>query len=77
MARLTITLRDEIHRALKEAAASRGSSIGELVEASLESYGIKTTESAQEIVARARRRGLEEDDAIALAVRETRARRRS
>ncbi len=35
MARLTITLSDERHRALKEAAAQRGRSIGELIEASL------------------------------------------
>ncbi len=77
MARLTISLPDELHRALKESAARRDKTIGELVAESLEFYGIKTTEAAAELLARARARsGLNDDEAMALAVRETRAHRR-
>jgi hypothetical protein len=77
MRRLTISLSEERHRALKEAAARRGRSIGELVDASLEFYGIKTRESAASLVARARQHAnLEESDADALARSETRAERR-
>ncbi len=77
MARLTITLSDERHRALKEAAARRGRSIGELIEASLDFYGIKSSESASELVARARAHaGLDDDEADALAQAETDAERR-
>jgi predicted transcriptional regulator len=42
MARLTITLSPERHRALKEAAARRSKTIHRLVEESLDAYGIKT-----------------------------------
>ncbi|HSW29471.1 MAG TPA: hypothetical protein VLH75_08330 [Longimicrobiales bacterium] len=77
MRRLTIALSEERHQALKEAAANRGRSIGELVDASLEFYGIKTRESAASLVARARKNAtLEGSDADALAQRETRAERR-
>lgn len=77
MRRLTISLSEERHRALKEAAVRRGRSIGELVDASLEFYGIKTRESAASLVARARKHAnLEESDADALARSETRAERR-
>lgn len=76
MPRLTITLSDEKHRALKEAAARRAKTIGELVEESLEFYGIKSTESAEAIVAKARERaGLDQRAALRLAVSETRAAR--
>lgn len=78
MARLTISLPDELHRALKETAARRGTTIGELVAESLEYYGIKTREAAEELVRRARERsGLKEEDAIDVAVTETRASRAS
>ena len=76
MARLTITLPDELHRALKEAAARRRRSIGDLVAESLEFYGIKTEESARELVARARAQAdLTEAEARKLSVTETRASR--
>jgi len=76
MSRLTITLPDEVHRALKEAAASRRRTIGELVAESLESYGIKSAESAREIVSRARAHSrLDEAEALEVAVAETRASR--
>lgn len=41
MARLTITLSDERHRALREAAVKRGKTIGQLIKESLEFYGIR------------------------------------
>lgn len=76
MGRLTISLPDELHRALKEAAARRGRTIGELIAESVEFYGIKSEERAAELVARARARsGLPEAEAIEIAERETRAAR--
>lgn len=77
MARLTITLSDERHRALREAAVKRGKTIGQLIEESLEFYGIKSARSAEELVAKARARAaLDEAEAVRLAVNETRAARR-
>ena len=77
MARLTITLTDERHRALREAAVKRGKTIGQLIEESLEFYGIKSARSAEELVAKARTRAaLGEAEAVRLAVKETRAARR-
>lgn len=76
MARLTITLSDQRHRALKEAAARRNRTIGQLVEESLEFYGIKGTGDAAALVAAARERAaLRETEAIDLAVAETAAER--
>ena len=76
MPRLTITLSDERHRALKEAAARRRKSIGQLIEESLEFYGIKSAESAAALVAAARRRaGMGEGEALDLATKETKAQR--
>ena len=77
MARLTISLSDERHRALREAALKRGKTIGQLIEESLEFYGIKTARSAAQLVAKARARAsLSEAEALRLAVAETRAARR-
>ena len=56
MARLTITLSNERHRALREAAVKRGKTIGQLIEESLEFYGIKSARSAEKLVAKARAR---------------------
>jgi len=51
--------------------------IGKLIEESLEYYGIKTTRSAERLVAKARARAsLSEAEALRLAVAETRAARR-
>ncbi len=76
MVRLTITLSDEHHRALKETAARRNTTIRRIIEESLDLYGVKTTESAAALViAAAERSGLSDDDAMALAVEETRAER--
>ena len=40
MTRVTLSLPDELHRALKEAAATRGRTLGELVAESVVAYGI-------------------------------------
>ncbi len=77
MSRLTITLSDRRHRALKEAAARRSKTIGSLVEESLDAYGIKTGGEAAALVARAREQAkMTETSAIKLAVEETKAHRR-
>ncbi len=77
MPRLTITLSAERHRALKEAAARRGRTIGELIEQSLDLAGIKTHDSALAILRKAQESsGMSEAEALALAVKETRAARR-
>ncbi|PJC20656.1 MAG: CopG family transcriptional regulator [Comamonadaceae bacterium CG_4_9_14_0_8_um_filter_57_21] len=69
MSRLTITLDDSRYRALKEAAAQRHKTIGQLIDESLEFFGIKSREQAQELVRRARARTeLSDDQAMALAL---------
>ena len=73
MPRLTITLSAERQRAVREAAARRGITITALIDESLELAGIRTMESARDIVARARARaGLSEADAAGLALRHAR-----
>lgn len=56
MSRLTITLSEPRYRALKEAAAQRGKTIGQLIDESLDFYGIKSREQALDLVRRARAR---------------------
>jgi len=78
MSRLTITLSEGRYRALKEASARRNKTIGQLIDESLEFYGIKTGTDALELVHRARKHSaLNADEATTLALRETRAARRS
>ena len=78
MSRLTISLPDDVHQALREAAARRGTAIGSIVAESLAAYGIKTRASALELVRRARAEaGLDETSATELAVAETRPDRQS
>jgi predicted transcriptional regulator len=78
MSRLTITLDDSLHQALKETAARQGRSIGKIIEEGLLLRGIKPTESARQLVARARlQAGLSEEDAARMAVEETRAQRKA
>jgi len=73
MARLTITLSDERHRALKQAAARRRTTIGAIIEESLDRAGVKTEDQVLELIARAQRQAtLSEDEALALGVEETR-----
>jgi len=77
MARLTISLPDGLHRALKEAAARRRRTIGDLIEESLGLYGLKDEETVATLLERARRNaGMSEQEALELAVSETRAARR-
>lgn len=74
MPRMTISLSEERQRALKEAAARRGTTITALIDESLELAGIRTRESARLIVGRARANsGLRGEDATDLALRETAA----
>lgn len=76
MSRLTITLDDSLHQALKETAARQGRSIGKIIEEGLLLRGIKPMESARQLVARTRlQAGLGEEDATRMAVEETRAQR--
>jgi len=72
MSRLTISVSDEIHQALKETAARTGKTIGSIIEESLLLRGIKPMSSAKKLVAKARANSLlSEDDALKLALDET------
>lgn len=74
MSRLTITLADERYRALKDAAVQRGKTIGQLIDESLEFYGIKSRQDARTLVRQARARaGLAPSEALDLAQQEVRA----
>lgn len=76
MTRLTVTLADQTHRALKETAARQGRSMAAIIEESLELRGIRPYETARELVLKARANsGLDSGRAMALAVRETRRQR--
>jgi hypothetical protein len=78
MTRLTITVSEPRYRALKEAAAQRAKTIGQLIDESLDFYGIKSREQALDLVQRARARSmLGEDQALKLAQDEVRATRRA
>lgn len=77
MSRLTITLSESRYRALKEASAQRAKTIGQLIDESLDFYGIKSRADARDLVRRARSRGnLTDDQALALAQKEVKAVRR-
>lgn len=76
MARVTINLPEDLHRAVKAAAARRGTTIGSMVAESLVAYGIKSPKDAAALVERARTQsGLSEERALDLAVDETAAHR--
>ncbi len=77
MSRLTITLSEARYKALKEAAVQRGKTIGQLIDESLDFYGIKSREEARDLVLRVRARSkLTEEQALALAQEQVRAVRR-
>jgi len=77
MRRLTITLSDARYRALKEASVQRDKTIGDLIDESLELYGIKSREDARDLVRRARARSaLTEEQALTLAQEQVEAVRR-
>ena len=72
MPRMTITLSDEVHQALKETAVRQHRTIAAIIEESLKFRGIKTLDNARALVQSARTRGnLKEEDALTLAVEET------
>lgn len=74
MSRLTITLSEPRYRALKEAAAQRDKTIGQLIDESLDFYGIKSREQALDLVRRVRvRSALSEEQALTLAQEEVHA----
>jgi len=76
MSRLTISLSESRYRALKEAAAQRDKTIGQLIDESLDFYGIKSNEQALDLVRRARARSVSsENQALALAQEEQQATR--
>ncbi len=76
MPRLTISLTDRTHRALKEAAARQQRSMGSIIEESLVLRGLQTYDTAREIVARARAHSrLKDEEATIVAVKETRLHR--
>ena len=77
MSRLTITLSEARYRALKEASAQRDKTIGQLIDESLDFYGIKSRQDARDLVRRARLHSkLSEDQALAVAQKEIKAVRR-
>lgn len=77
MSRLTITLSEARYRALKEASAQRDKTIGQLIDESLDFYGIKSREDARGLVRRARAHSkLSDDQAMAVAQDQVRAVRR-
>lgn len=77
MRRLTITLPEGRYRALKEACAQRDKTIGQLIDESLEFFGIKSREDAIDLVRRARARSkLGDEEAMAKALQQVEAVRR-
>ena len=66
-----------LFRSLKDASAQRNKTIGQLIDESLEFYGIKSRQEARNLVHRARVHGnLGEKKALDVAQREVRAVRR-
>jgi hypothetical protein len=77
MSRLTITLSEARYRALKEASAQRDKTIGQLIDESLEFYGIKSRQDALDLVRRARARSkLSDEQALSAALEHVQAVRR-
>jgi len=78
MSRLTISISDDMHRALKEAAVRQGRSIGSIIEEGLQLRGIKPIENARSLVKKARAQAaLTELEALDISTEETRAQRHS
>ena len=76
MSRLTISLDDELHTALKETAARQGRTITSIIEESLRLRGIKSVHSARELVRKARENAaMDPEAAMDLAIEETRRER--
>ena len=76
MSRLTISLYDAMHQALKEASAIQGRSIAKIIEEGLILRGIKPVSSASDLVVKSKAHSsLSEDQAAQLAFEEVRAQR--
>lgn len=76
MRRLTITLDDQLHRALRETALRQGRTVTSVIEESLCLRGIGDQAGARGLVANARERArMAPGNAVELAVGETRAKR--
>lgn len=74
MSRLTITLSEPRYRALKNAAVERDKTMGQLIDESLDFFGIKSREQAFDLVRRARASSvLSDEQAMALAQKEVAA----
>lgn len=74
MNRVTVTLSESRYRAVKQAAAERDKTIGQLIDESLDFYGIKSNEQALNLVRRARAgSSLNAEQALALAQAEVKA----
>ena len=77
MSRLTITVSEARYRALKEASAQRDKTIEQLIDESLDFYGIKSRQDARDLVRRARARSkLSDSQALAVAQEQVLAVRR-
>ena len=77
MSRLTITLSEARYRALKEASAHRGKTIGQLIDESLDFYGIKSRDEPRDLVRRARARNkMSEEQALTVSQEQVQAVRR-
>ena len=77
MSRLTITLSETRYRALKEASAQRDKTIEQLIDESLDFYGIKSRQDARVLVRRARAHSkLSDSQALAVAQKQVLAVRR-
>ena len=78
MSRLTISISDDMHRALKEATVRQGRSIGSIIEEGLQLRGIKPIEDARSLVKKAKAQAaLTELEALDISTEETRAQRHS
>ncbi len=74
--RFTVTLPTRRYAALKETAARQGKTLAEIVDESLDLYGVNTKASALELLAKARRKAYStETKAVRLAIKEVRAHR--
>ena len=71
MSRLTISLSDEMHQALKESSARTGRTIGSLIEEGLHLRGIRPMNATKNLVKKARSNSaVNEDDALKIALDE-------
>ncbi|WP_295685881.1 hypothetical protein [uncultured Nevskia sp.] len=75
--RFTVTLPASRYAALKETAARQGKSMAEIVDQSLELYGVKSKASAMDLLDKARGRtaALDDEAAMQIAIREVAAHR--